>query len=211
VEAARFMAGRIPGAQLVEFPGEDHLIVLGEFEPILDAIERFVIGSRPRRPSDRILVTVLTTALADERTPVAALGVGGRQEMLERHHAEICGVLARHGGREVRTPGGGAVATFAAPSRAIACARAIRRALSALGLTVRAGIHTGECDLIAGEVNGPAVDVSEAVARAAGPDEVLITGTVRDLVPGTEATLTPHPMRELPGIPGRWLLLSVDA
>lgn len=210
VEGARFMAQRIPGARLVEFPGDDHLLSIGDPGPILDEIERFLTGTRPRAVVDRVLATVLFTDIVGSTAQVAELGDRRWGEVRDRHDAMVRGELERFGGREIKTLGDGFLSTFAGPSRAIACASAICQTVSSLGVEVRAGLHTGECEVSADDVTGLSVHIAARVAALAGAGEVLVTTTVKDLVIGSDFRFEERGVHELRGVPGQWPLFRLD-
>jgi pimeloyl-ACP methyl ester carboxylesterase len=210
VEGARFMAERIPGAQLVELAGDDHLLSVGDPGPVLDEIELFLTGALPRTAVDRVLATVLFTDIVGSTARAAELGDRRWREVRERHDAVVRYELERFGGREVKTLGDGFLATFVGPSRAIACAKAVCGAVSSLGLGVRAGLHTGECEVSDDDVGGLAVHIASRVASLAGAGEVLVTATVKDLVVGSEFEFVKRGTHELRGVPGEWPLFSVE-
>lgn len=181
VENARFLARTTPGARYVELPGEDH-VPWFDPEPTLAEIREFLTGRREASTPDRVLATVLFTDLVGSTERAAELGDRRWRDLMEQHHAAVRRELARFDGREADTAGDGFFATFDGPARAILCARAVVDALRPLGLEVRAGLHTGEVEVLAGKVAGIAVNIGARVAGQAGTGEVLVSGTVRDLV-----------------------------
>ena len=208
--AARFMADRIPGARVVELPGRDSPLMLSEQPPLHEAIDRFVEDLRQERSElERVLATVLFTDIVRSTEKAAELGDREWKLLLERHHAHVRALLARYRGVEVDTAGDGFFATFDGPARAIRCARAIVESVRGLGIEVRAGLHTGECEAIDGKVGGIAVNIGARVGAAAGPSEVLVSQTVKDLVVGSESEFEERGERELKGIPGTWRLYAV--
>jgi pimeloyl-ACP methyl ester carboxylesterase len=211
VEASRRCAQLIAGATFKEFPGPDHMLTLGDPGPVLDEIEHFLTGTRRPPPSDRILATVLFTDIVGSTTHAAGLGDRAWRELLERHHELIRRELERFGGREVKTLGDGFLATFVAPSRAITAACAIRDGVRSLGLEARAGLHTGECEVMGEDVAGVAVHTAARVAGLAAADEVWVSSTVRDLVAGSGLEFLDRDTHELKGVPGIWRLFSVQA
>jgi class 3 adenylate cyclase len=208
VEEARYIAARIPGARLVELPGEDHLVFAGDQDALLDEIEEFLTGVRRGPEPDRVLATVLFTDIVGSTERVAELGDRGWRDVLERHHAVVRRALARFRGREVDTAGDGFLATFDGPARAIRCAEAIIEAVHQLGLDVRAGIHTGECERVGEGVRGIAVHIGARVAAQANPGEVLVSSTVKDLVAGSGIRFEERGERALKGVPGAWRLFA---
>jgi class 3 adenylate cyclase len=214
VESSRYLGERIPGAAHVEVPGSDHAHFASDAGPTLDAIERFLTDAS-QRPSeeaepDRVLATVLFTDIVGSSEKVVTLGDRAWRELLERHHGLVRRQLARFRGREVDTAGDGFFASFDGPARAIRCACAIVDGVRVLGLEVRAGLHTGECELANGKVAGIAVHTGARVAAHAGPGEVLVSSTVRDLVAGSGLAFEDRGPHELKGIPGEWRLFAVD-
>jgi pimeloyl-ACP methyl ester carboxylesterase len=208
LEEGRYIADRIPGARFVELTGEDHIPWL-DADQIIDEVEEFLTGVRRGPESDRVLATVLLTDIVGSSERAAELGDRRWRELLEAHHALVRGELARWRGREVDTAGDGFLATFDGPARAIRCACAIRDGLHALGVEIRAGLHTGECEIIGGKVGGIAVHTGARVAARAAPGEVLVSGTVRDLIAGSGIELEDRGVHALKGIPGEWRLLAV--
>jgi class 3 adenylate cyclase len=185
VEEGRYIASQIPGARYVEFPGADHSWWTQGGDAIIDEIEELVTGVRPAPEPNRILATVLFTDIVSSTQRVRDLGDRGWSQLLARHHAAVRRELERYRGREVDTAGDGFLATFDGPARAIRCAVAIRDAVRELGLDVRAGLHTGECELLGDKVAGIAVHTGARISSLASAEEVLVSATVRDLVSGS--------------------------
>jgi class 3 adenylate cyclase len=208
VEEGRYMAERIPGARFIELPGIDHFPVVNA-DQIVDEVEEFLTGVRPMPASDRILATVLFTDIVDSTRKAAELGDARWRELLQQHHALIRRQLDRFHGEEIDTAGDGFFASFDGPARAIRCACAISESVPRLGLAIRAGLHTGECELIDGKVGGVAVHIGARVAVAAAPGEVLVSSTVRDIVAGAGILFEERGATELKGIPGEWRLFAV--
>ena len=208
VENARFLARTIPGARYVELPGGDH-VPWFDPEPTLAEIREFLTGRREAASRDRVLATVLFTDLVGSTERAAELGDRRWRDLLEQHHATIRRELDRYDGRELDTAGDGFFATFDGPARAIRCAGAIVAAVRPLGLRVRAGLHTGEVELVDGKVAGIAVNIGARVAARAEPGEVLVSGTVRDLVAGSGLEFEDRGTAPLKGIPGEWRLFAV--
>ncbi len=204
VEEGRWIAGRIPTAKFVELPGDDHIPWVGDQELVLDEIEEFMTGVRPAREADRVLATVLFTDIVDSTAHAATLGDRAWRDVLERHHADVRTELERWRGREVDSAGDGFFATFDGPARAIHCALAVADRARGLGLAVRAGVHTGECELLGDKVAGIAVHTGARVAALARAGEVLVSQTVKDLVAGSGLEFDDRGEHELKGLPGRW-------
>jgi class 3 adenylate cyclase len=205
----RLLAERIPGARYVELPGRDHIPGAGDPEAIAGEIEEFLTGTRAVGPADRVLATVLFTDIVDSTRRAAELGDSAWRELRERHDALVRSELARFGGREVKQTGDGFLASFDGPARAIRCACAIRAEARELGIELRAGLHTGECELIGDDLGGLAVHVAARVGSEAGSGDVLVSGTVRDLLLGSGIELVDRGVHELKGVPGEWRLLAV--
>ncbi len=210
VEGARLMAERIPGARLVEFEGSDHLFFIGNYEGILDEMEEFLTGTRRPRQLDRVLATVMFTDIVDSTRQAAEAGDRGWRELMERHDELTRRQLDRFRGREIKTLGDGFLATFDGPARAIECAAAIRDGVRPLGLEVRAGLHTGECELAGDDVRGMAVNIGARIGALAEANEVLVSGTVKDLVVGADLTFADRGEHELKGVPGTWRLFAAS-
>jgi class 3 adenylate cyclase len=211
VEAGRDLARRIPGATFVEFPFEGHITTAADMPAVLDEIERFlrnVWDADAEREPDRVLATVLFTDIIDSTAKMADLGDSGWRELLERHHALVRTALARARGTEVDTAGDGFFAAFDGPARAIRCAKSIVGSVGELGIAVRSGLHTGECEIVDGKVSGIAVHTGARVAAHAGPGEVLVSSTVKDLVAGSGLEFEDRGVHELKGIPGEWRLYA---
>ena len=209
LENARFLARTIPGARYVELPGEDHV---PWFDPdaTLAEIREFLTGQREAASPDRMLATVLFTDLVGSTEQAAELGDRRWRDLLEQHHHAVRRELALYDGRELDTAGDGFFATFDGPARAIRCAGAIVESVRALGLRVRAGLHTGEVELLDGKVAGIAVSIGARVAAQAGPGEVLVSGTVKELVAGSGLEFEDRGVVPLKGVPGEWRLFAVD-
>ena len=210
VNAARYMAERIQGAQLVEFPGDDHVLIMLDPDPIIDEIEQFLTGVRQEAQSNRVLATVMFTDIVGSTVRATELGDHRWRDVLATHDQAVRRQLSRFDGREVKTTGDGFLATFAAPSRAIACACAVRDAVHQLGIDVRVGLQTGECELMGEDVGGVAVHTGARVAALAGPSEVLVSSTVKDLVAGSRIDFADRGTHELKGVPGDWRLYAVS-
>lgn len=207
IEDVRGMATQIAGARLTEFPGDEHFFWVGDHGPMLDEIERFVGELREQEAElERFLATVLFTDIVDSTAKAAELGDRRWKDLVEKHHLRLRGQLARFNGREIDTAGDGFFASFDGPARAIRCAFAAVDAVRLLGLDIRAGLHTGEVELIDGKVGGLAVTIGARVAANAGPSEVLVSQTVKDLVAGSGLAFEDRGEHELKGVPDRWKL-----
>jgi class 3 adenylate cyclase len=200
VEAGRFMARQIPDAKYVELPGSDHLLWTGDTERVLGEVEEFLTGSRSAVESDRVLATVLFTDIVNSTKRAETIGDRAWHDVLDRHNALVRQEILRHRGREVRTLGDGFLATFDGPARSIRCALAINEGVQALGLQVRAGLHTGEVEMADDDLSGIAVHIASRVATMAKPGQVLVSNTVRDLVAGSNIRFHDegcHPLKGL--------------
>jgi class 3 adenylate cyclase len=209
VEHSRYMAEHIPGARYVELEGTDNLIGSGDKEAILGEIEEFLTGTRHQREPDRVLATVLFTDIVGSTRRAAELGDSSWRGILERHDQLVRREIERHRGRAVKSTGDGVLATFDGPARAIRAASSIDDAVEQLGIQIRAGLHTGECEVIGDDVGGLAVHIGARVMGEAGPGEVLVSSTVKDLVVGSGIEFEERGSTELKGIPGEWRLFSV--
>ncbi len=210
VEEGRWIATQIPGATFVELPGDSHTLWAGDTDEIVDEVEQFLTGARRGPEPDRVLATVLFTDIVGSTERATELGDRRWRELLERHHALVRQQLERYHGREVDTAGDGFLATFDGPARAIRCGSAVVTGIRALGLEVRAGVHTGECELFGDTVAGLAVHTGARVASLAGPGEVLVSQTVKDLVAGSGLEFEERGTYELKGVPGEWRLYAVS-
>jgi pimeloyl-ACP methyl ester carboxylesterase len=216
VEAGRYTAERLRAARFVEVPGIGHLALGGAAaERITAELEGFLTqvweaGGWEEAEPERMLATVLFTDIVDSTATAIELGDRRWREVLEQHNLLVRRELLRYRGREVDSAGDGFLATFDGPARAITCASAIVDGVRELGLTVRAGLHTGECELADGKVAGIAVHTGARVAAHAGPGEVLVSSTVKDLVAGSGIAFSERGAHELKGIPGQWQLFALD-
>lgn len=212
IGGARYMAERVPGAQFVELPGADHYIWFGsDADRFADEIERFLTGNlRPIEP-DRALVTVLFIDIVGSTEKAAELGDGRWRDLLESFYSAARMEVERHRGRQINTTGDGLVATFEGPARAIRAALAITAHVRRYGLAIRAGVHTGEAEIVGDDVRGLAVHIGARVAAKARDDEVLVSSTVRDLVVGSGFSFSDRGSHALKGVPGRWRLYAAQA
>ena len=208
---ARYVADHVPDARLLELPGRDSLVFAGDVEPMLDALEELVTGTRrSRSTTQRMLATVLFTDIVDSTRRAAELGDRRWSELLADHHRLVRDQLARYGGREVKTLGDGFLATFDGPARAVRCALAIKHSSHDAGLVIRAGLHIGECDQSGGDVTGIAVHIAARVMGHAGAGDVVVSRTVVDLVAGSQLEFDPRGTHDLKGVPGEWQLYAAS-
>jgi pimeloyl-ACP methyl ester carboxylesterase len=209
VQGAQYMAERIPEARYVELPGEDHLPWVGDQDAILDEIEEFLTGVRRGPEPNRVLATVLFLDIVGSTERAAALGDRAWRDLLQSYYGVVGRELARHRGRQIDTAGDGVLATFDGPARAVRCAAAACEAVKPLGMEIRAGLHTGEVEMMGENVGGIAVHIGARVGALAGPSEVLVSSTVKDLVAGSGIEFQDRGMHTLKGVPGEWRLFSV--
>jgi class 3 adenylate cyclase/pimeloyl-ACP methyl ester carboxylesterase len=207
---ARFLADHIRGARLVTLPGDDNEWFSGDIEPLFDEIEQFVTGLRQARRSDRVLATILFTDIVGSSERVAAMGDATWKGLRDAHHELVRSHIQGYGGQLIETAGDGALATFNGPARAIYCACGIRDAAASLGLSIRAGLHTGEIETMNEGIGGVAVHIGARVAALAQTDEVLVSAAVPPLVAGSGIKFTPRGTHELKGIPGEWGIFGVE-
>jgi class 3 adenylate cyclase len=205
----RFLAEHIPGARFVELPGDDHLFYAGDADSVLDEIEEFLTGARHGPESHRVLTTVLFTDIVESTQLAARLGDQAWHDLLERHHAAVRYQLRRFAGVEVDTAGDGFFATFDGPGRAVRCALATVEVAADLGVTIRAGLHTGECELVGDKVAGMAVHIGARIAATAGPGEILVSSTVKDLLAGSGIAFSDRGVHVLKGVEDKWRLFTV--
>jgi class 3 adenylate cyclase len=211
VEGGRDVAASIPGARLFELPGIDHLFYVGEnANEIFDAIEEFLTGSRTPVAVDRVLATVLFTDIVRSTEKAAALGDQRWRDILDKHHTIVRSNLVRFRGHEVKTTGDGFLATFDGPARGVRCACAIAEEIKPLGIEIRAGLHTGECEMMGDDVGGIAVHIGARVAALANASEVLVSSMVKDLVAGSGLRFDDRGTQSLKGIPGNWRIFAAE-
>lgn len=210
-EGSRYLAAHIPGAKKVELPGDVYMPYLGDQDAILDEIEEFLTGVRPVQQPDRVLATVLYTDIVRSTQMLAKLGDRRWREVLERHEALSSREIHRHRGRLVKSTGDGVLATFDGPARAVRCACAIRDSVKGLGLEIRAGLHTGEIELLGEDVGGIAVHVGQRVSAVARSGEVLVSNTIVDLVAGSDLNFEDRGEHTLKGVARPWRLFAASA
>jgi class 3 adenylate cyclase len=206
---ARAVADRIEGAKFVELEGDNHIPFLGDSDEIVDEIEEFLTGVRPAPFRDRVLATVLFTDIADSTRRASELGDHAWRDLLERHRRLVRGLLSRFQGQEIDTAGDGFLARFDGPARAIRCASGIVESVRSLGLEVRAGLHTGEVELMGSGLSGITVHIGARVAALAQPGQVLVSRTVVDLVAGSDLRFEDLGEHELKGVTGAWRIFRL--
>ena len=209
VRNGRWLAEHLPDAKLVELPGDDHIPWYEDPEATLGEIEEFLTGTRGGPEPDRMLATVLFTDIVDSTRTAAELGDRALARGARAARRTVKSALERFGGREVKSTGDGFLATFDGPARAIRCARSILDSSAEQGLRVRAGIHTGEFEVMGDDIGGIAVHIAARVSALAGPGEVLVSRTVKDLVAGSGLQFTERGTHELKGVPDTWELYAV--
>lgn len=210
VAHGRLLADRIPGAQMIEFPGSDHAMWTEDADAILGELEQVLTGSRAAPRPDRVLATVLFTDIVDSTRRAAEVGDAAWRRVLEQHDELVREQVEKAGGRLVKSLGDGVLAVFPGPARAIACARALVDGVAELELSLRAGVHTGECEVLDQDVGGMAVHIGARVAAMAGAGEIVVSQTVVDLVVGSGLHFANRGEHELKGVPGVWRLYSVS-
>jgi class 3 adenylate cyclase len=208
IQYGREIASLIPSARFIEYPGEDAYTWTDA--PVIDDVEEFLTGRRSRVEADRVLATVLFTDIVGSTEYASQLGDGRWRTLLDEHNAVVRAELARWRGQEVKTIGDGFLATFDGPARAVQCAANIVDAVRALGLRIRAGLHTGECELVGSDVAGIAVHIGARVMASAGADEVLASSTVKDLVVGSGLRFCDRGLHSLKGVPDQWRLYALE-
>jgi class 3 adenylate cyclase len=209
-EAAQYLAGLIPGARLKELPGKDGALWIGDQAPLHQAIDSFLVDATSEQAElDRVVATVLFTDIVGSTQMAADMGDRAWRGLVERHHGAVRALMSRFRGVEIDTAGDGFFASFDGPARAIRCARAIVEEVRHLGIEVRAGLHTGECETIDNKLGGVAVNIGARVGSLARPSEVLVSQTVKDLVAGSGLVFEDRGEYELRGIPDQWHLYRV--
>jgi class 3 adenylate cyclase len=211
VEQSRWLAEQLSDARYVELPGEDHMLAAGDVDQVIGEIEEFVTGVRHEPDADRVLATLLFTDIVGSTDRAAELGDRRWRELLDAHDQVVRRQLDRFRGREVNTAGDGFFASFDGPGRAVRSAAAITESVSALGLEVRTGVHTGEIEMRGDDLAGVAVHIAARISAAAGAGETLVSSTVKDLVIGSGIQFADRGEHELKGVPGSWRLFAVSA
>lgn len=211
IEEGRWMASRIPDSKFVEIQGGDHWLAAGGGEEVLDAVEEFVTGQLMERPATRVLTTVLFTDIVGSTELASTMGDEAWKELLNRHNEIVRTMIRQFRGREVSTAGDGFLATFDGPARAVNAARAISDSVAALGFQIRAGVHTGEVELVGEDVAGISVHIGARIAGLGEPGDILVSRTVKDLVAGSGLTFEERGSYELKGVPETWQVFAATA
>ena len=212
LEHGRYLAKHIAGAKFVELNGDDHLWWVGDTDALVNEVQVFLTGERPPPEEiDRVLATVLFTDIVDSTKRATEMGDSRWKDMLDSHNTIMLKEIERFRGRAIRSTGDGYLAVFDGPGRAIRCGSAVGRELSQLGIEIRAGVHTGEIDLMGKDVGGIAVNIAARVLAEAAAKEVWVSRTVKDLVVGSGFKFTERGTYGLKGVPGEWSLFSVEA
>ena len=207
-EEGRYIAESIPGARFVNLPGVDFEACAGDQDALLDEVQEFLTGTRPAPVTDRVLTTVLFTDIVESTQRAIELGDTRWHDLQKAHHKRVRECLAEYRGREIDTAGDGFLARFDGPARAVRCAAAIMQALSDLGISIRAGVHTGEVEVAGDGISGIAVHVGARIAALAAPAEILVSTTVKDLVPGSGLSFEERGTHALKGVPGQYALFA---
>ena len=210
IESSRYLVSRIAGARLVALPGADHFWFSGDADALIDEFAEFLTGVRPQAETDRVLATILFTDIVKSTERAAAMGDREWRRVLAAHYELLRAEIGRFRGRLAETTGDGVKATFDGPARAVRCARSVVDRVAELGLEIRAGLHTGEVELRDGELGGIAVHIAARVAALAGPSEVLVSSTVKDLVVGSSLQFADRGLHDLKGVPDQWRLFAVE-
>jgi class 3 adenylate cyclase len=210
IDGARWLAAQIPGARFVELAGDEHWPWINDPDDLVDEVEEFLTGERPACELSRVLATVLFTDIVSSTERATALGDRRWRDLLDQHDRLVRRELDRHRGQAVKSTGDGVLATFDGPARGINCARAICDQIRPLGIEIRAGLHTGECELRNGDVGGIAVHIGARVASMAAAGEVLVSSTVKDLVVGSGLSFSDRGLHSLKGAPGEWRIYAVE-
>jgi len=207
-DEARFISDAIPNSTFKLVPGDDHLVWYGDQDRLLGEIEEFLTGQRDSSPSERVLLTILMTDIVGSTEKAAALGDSKWRALLDQHDIMVRQRVAAFGGSEINTTGDGFITAFTGPTRAIQCAQEIRADLARLDLEVKTGIHTGECERRGSDIGGLAVHIAARILDSSAPGQILVSGTVKDLVVGSGLDLDPAGTRSLKGVPGEWPLYA---
>ena len=209
IEESRYLAEHIPGAKLVEFPGEDHLPWWGGQDEVVGEIQEFITGTRESASADRVLLTILMTDIVASTEKASSLGDRKWKELLQQHDATIRRQVTKFEGQEVNTTGDEFILAFTGPTKAIQCAKAIQRELRPLNLEARAGLHTGECERRGSDLSGIAVHIAARILASASESDIVVSNTVKDLVVGSGLEFVEHGIHSLKGVPGQWPLFGV--
>lgn len=212
VEYGRYLARQIPGAKYVELDSQDHLcwVIEADADAVIGEVEELLTGERSGAEPDRVLATVLFTDIVSSTERMSEIGDRRWRELIEAHNMISLREIGHFRGRAIKNTGDGFLATFDGPARAIRCARAMGEALKQLGLEMRAGLHTGECEIIGDDMGGIAVHTGARVSALAGTGEILVSSTVKDLVAGSGIEFSDRGMHTLKGVPGEWRIYAVE-
>ena len=210
IEHSRDVTASIADARFVELPGQDHLMFSQDIDHVADEIEEFLTGARTGQDPDRLLTTLLFTDIVDSTSRAAESGDRRWRDLLDQHHVIVRAQLERYAGREIGTTGDGFFASFASPTQAVRCALAATDAVDALGVQIRAGVHTGEVEVREEDLGGLAVHIAARVSAVADPGAVFVSSTVKDLLAGTDLAFEDRGEHELKGVPGGWRLFRVE-
>jgi class 3 adenylate cyclase len=210
VANGRYLASHVPGAKYVELPGDDHIYFTGDADALLDEVEEFVTGSRGTHDPDRVLATVMFTDIVSSTEHAARLGDRRWHDLIADHDQLVSNQVSVYRGRTIRTTGDGVFASFDGPARAIRCALSLIDVARSLDVHIRAGLHTGECELAGNDLAGVTVHIGARIADLAAPSQVLVSGTVRDLVVGSNIAFQFRGTESLQGVPGEWRLFTVE-
>jgi class 3 adenylate cyclase len=211
VEHGRYLARHIPGARWVELPGDEFELWAGDIDAIADEVEEFLTGTRSGAEPARTVATVLFTDIVRSTERAAEAGDRAWAELVELHHQRVRAELRRFSGREIDTAGDGFLASFDSPTLALMCAHAILKSVAELGVDLRIGVHTGECEIVGGRLRGIALHIGARIGSQAEPREILVSQTVKDLVTGSEVLFADRGTHELRGVPGEWHLYAVES
>jgi pimeloyl-ACP methyl ester carboxylesterase/class 3 adenylate cyclase len=205
----QYLAKHIPGAKLVELPGDDHIPWWGDQNRLIGEIQEFITGARVSAPTERVLLTIVVTDIVGSTEKAVVMGDSKWKDLLHAHDAAVRRELKNFEGQEINTTGDGFVLAFTGPTRAIQCTKAIRQNLASLGVGLRAGLHTGECEWRGEDLSGLAVNIASRISNQASSNDILVSNTVKDLVVGSGIKFDERGPRSLKGIPGEWPLFSV--
>lgn len=209
VAEAQYLADNIPGAKLVILPGDDHIAWWGDQERLFGEIQEFLIGTRNSPPTERVLLTIVVTDIVGSTEMATALGDQRWKDLLQLHDGIVRREVMNFGGQEINNTGDGFVLAFTGPTRAIQCARAINQGLEQLGLVMRAGLHSGECERRENSLSGLAINIASRISAKASPNSIVVSSTVKDLVVGSDIRFVEQGLHSLKGLSGDWPIYAV--